>query len=143
MIARLEQNDIEEVGDIWLSNNITAHFFIPDSYWKQNLLDVKKAMLEAEVYIFQEEEKILGFIGLEQENIAGIFVRAENQSQGIGKQLLDFCKQKRIKLILNVYQKNPRAIQFYQREGFEIIQEGIDEQTGEKEYQMSWKRKNG
>ena len=143
MIARLEQNDIEEVGDIWLSNNITAHFFIPDSYWKQNLLDVKKAMLEAEVYIFQEEEKILGFIGLEQENIAGIFVRAENQSQGIGKQLLDFCKQKRIKLILNVYQKNPRAIQFYQREGFEIIQEGIDEQTGEKEYQMIWKRKNG
>ena len=79
MIARLEQNDIEEVGDIWLSNNITAHFFIPDSYWKQNLLDVKKSMLEAEVYIFQEEGKILGFISLEQEHIAGIFVRAENQ----------------------------------------------------------------
>ena len=43
---------------------------------------------------------------------------------------------------LNVYQKNARAISFYQREGFIIQCEGLDEATGEKEYTMLWKRKS-
>ena len=42
---------------------------------------------------------------------------------------------------LNVYQKNARAISFYQREGFIIQCEGLDEATGEKEYTMLWKQK--
>ena len=34
--------------------------------------------------------------------------------------------------------KNTRAIHFYQREGFAIRCEGLDEATGEKEYVMTW-----
>lgn len=48
---------------------------------------------------------------------------------------------KKAKLILNVYQKNTRAIHFYQREGFEIQREGLDEDTGEKDYVMIWEQK--
>lgn len=51
---------------------------------------------------------------------------------------LDFIKSKKVKLCLNVYQKNMRAIHFYQREGFKIQHEGIDEATGEKDYTMIW-----
>lgn len=61
--------------------------------------------------------------------------------QGIGKLLLDFAKEKRMKLHLNVYQKNIRAINFYQREDFEIRGEGLDEATGEKDYEMIWQHK--
>ena len=60
------------------------------------------------------------------------------QSHGIGKSLLDYIKDKKVRLQLNVYQKNVRAIFFYQREGF-IIQCGqLDKFTGEKEYVMNW-----
>ena len=62
------------------------------------------------------------------------------QSCGIGKLLLDYVKDKKVSLRLNVYQKNSRAISFYQREGFIIQCEGLDEATGEKEYTMLWKR---
>ena len=54
------------------------------------------------------------------------------QSQGIGKILLNYAKDKRNKLYLNVYQKNARAISFYKREGFEIQHSGLDEATGER-----------
>ena len=37
--------------------------------------------------------------------------------------------------------KNTRAISFYQREGFEIQSDGLDEATGEKDYVMVWKKK--
>ena len=36
-------------------------------------------------------------------------------------------KDKKVSLQLNVYQKNARAISFYQREGFIIQCEGLDE----------------
>jgi len=41
--------------------------------------------------------------------------------------------------ILNVRKIRPTS--FYQREGFIIQCEGLDEATGEKEYTMLWKRK--
>ena len=49
------------------------------------------------------------------------------QSCGIGKLLLDYVKDKKVSLRLNVYQKNARAISFYQREAFIIQCEGLDE----------------
>ena len=54
---------------------------------------------------------------------------------------MDYIKDKKVSLRLNVYQKNARAISFYQREGFIIQCEDLDEDTGEKEYTMLWKRK--
>ena len=59
------------------------------------------------------------------------------QSCGIGKLLLDYIKDKKVRLQLNVYQKNARAISFYQREGVIIQCEGLDEATGEKERPVS------
>ena len=59
----------------------------------------------------------------------------------LGKLLLDYIKNKKVRLRLNVYQKNARALSFYQREGFDIQSEGLDEATGEKEYTMLWQQK--
>ena len=73
--------------------------------------------------------------------IHGIFVSDEMQSCGIGKLLLEYIKNKKARLRLNVYQKNARAISFYQREGFDIQCEGFDDATGEKEYTMLWQQK--
>lgn len=70
--------------------------------------------------------------------IAGIFVQYDAQSSGVEKELLDFAKESRKKLRLNVYQKNIRAVRFYQREGFKIQYQGIDEDTKEKDYLMVW-----
>ena len=98
-------------------------------------------MSQYEVYVFEADKMIQGFVGLNDKYIEGIFVSDEMQSCGIGKLLLDYVKDKKVNLRLNVYQKNARAISFYQREAFIIQCEGLDEATGEKEYTMLWKRK--
>ena len=67
--------------------------------------------------MYEYDTEIQGFIGLNDEYVEGIFVSGEMQSQGIGKILLNYAKDKRNKLHLNVYQKNARAIPFYKREG--------------------------
>ena len=142
MIRRLRKDDIERVADIWLNTNISAHDFIPAKYWQDNFAAVKEMLLQAEVYVREEEKDIQGFVGLSDDYIEGIFVYEKAQSKGIGKQLLDYVKGIKRQLSLRVYQKNIRAIRFYEREHFKILQEGVDENTGEKEYQMMWSLQN-
>ena len=52
--------------------------------------------------------------------------------------MLDYAKERKTKLSLSVYQKNRRAVQFYQREHFIIQAENIDNETNEKEFKMVW-----
>ena len=138
MIREFQRDDINKVADIWLNTNIKTHSFIPAQYWKGNFEFVKERLLQAEVYVYEDDQEIQGFIGMNGEYIEGVFVSDEYQSQGIGARLLNYIKNNRDKLSLSVYQKNSRAISFYQREGFEIQCETLDEATGEKEYVMIW-----
>ena len=141
MIRELRKVDINKVAEIWLDTNIKTHYFISAQYWKSNFELVKELLLQATVYVYEDKQEIQGFIGLNDEYVEGIFVSGEMQSQGIGKILLNYAKNKRNKLHLNVYQKNARAISFYKREGFEIQHSGLDEATGEKDYVMTWQHK--
>ena len=138
MIRKLQKVDINRVADIWLKTNLKAHFFIPEQYWISNYEFVKEMLPQAEVYVYEDDKMIQGFIGVSDEYIEGIFVSDEMQSRGIGKMLLDYIKDKKDRLQLKVYQKNVRAMSFYQREGFTIQSESMDEFTGEKEYVMNW-----
>ena len=124
MIRKLQNADMDRVAGIWLDANLRAHCFISPQYWKSNFDPVKEMLPRAEVYVYENGREIWGFIGLNGEYIEGIFVSGEMQSRGIGKRLLDFVKTKKTELRLNVYQKNTRAIRFYQREGFKILREG-------------------
>ena len=141
MIRRLQKKDVNRVAELWLDTNLKAHDFIPAQYWRSNYDLVKEMLSQAEVYVYEDGQKIQGFIGLDGDYIEGIFVSDEMQSQGIGKALVDFIKAQKTKLRLNVYQKNMRATHFYQKEGFEIQCEGLDEATGEKDYEMLWRKR--
>lgn len=138
MIRKLQKTDINRVADIWLKTNLKAHYFIPEQYWTNNYEVVKEMLPQAEVYVYEDDKIIQGFIGINDEYIEGIFVSDEMQSCGIGKMLLDYIKDKKDRLQLKVYQKNVRAMSFYQREGFTIQSEEMDEFTREKEYVMNW-----
>ena len=140
MIRRLQETDIDRVMELWLGVNLKTHDFVPATYWRNNFELVKEMLPQAEVYVYESAGEIQAFAGLTGEYIEGIFVSGEMQSQGIGKRLLDHMKAIKDTLRLNVYQKNTRAIRFYQREGFVIQHEGSDESTGEKEYTMLWRQ---
>ena len=101
---------------------------------------MQASLLQAKVFVYDIDGKVLGFIGLMNEYIAGIFVDKNYRSTGIGTQLLTCVKQKYDTLSLSVYQQNSRAVAFYHREGFSILSEGVDEDTREKEYTMFWEK---
>lgn len=140
MIRKFQISDMEEVMRIWFLGNKDAHSFIPEGYWYSHFNEVREGLLQADVFVYDVNGKIQGFIGMVNEYIAGIFVDGTCRSSGVGKQLLSYVKRKNDRLLLGVYQKNTRAIAFYQKEGFLILSDAVDEVTGEQEYTMFWKR---
>lgn len=138
MIRKLQNDDLKTILTIWENENIHAHDFISESYWKSKRDIVKTQFPQSEIYVYIDANKcIAGFIGLADEYIAGLFIASTKQSNGIGKQLLDYVKTIKTRLTLEVYKKNQRAFLFYQREGFVIKEENLDDDTGEKEFVMA------
>lgn len=140
MIRKFEKNDINAVMQIWENENIKAHKFIPEEYWESNYNFVKESLPNAEIYVYIIKEKIVGFVGLNNNHIEGIFVDTNNQCKGIGTSLLNKVKESRNNLTLSVYKKNTNAISFYKKNGFVITNESIDESTNEAEYIMIWEK---
>lgn len=141
MIRTFEEKDLDRIMELWLFTNLSAHEFVKSEYWKNNFDAVKTMMPEAEIYVYEENKEIQGFIGVMDHYIAGIFVSEQYQSKGIGKKLLDYVKDKNNKLSLSVYEKNERAIHFYLREQFVFLKKQIDADTGEMEWEMNWRRR--
>lgn len=140
MVRNFKNADIDKIMEIWLNSNIEAHNFIDKSYWKKNFEMVKNALPQADIYIYEENNNIMGFVGLVENYIAGIFVEKNFRGKGTGKKLLDYAKSIKNNLTLNVYEKNIDAVKFYKREGFTVEKFGIDKSTDEKEFMMSWEK---
>lgn len=59
---------------------------------------VKEALPQADILIYEEEGTVLGFLGLQDSYIAGLFVEKASQSRGIGRLLLEAAKSGRQEL---------------------------------------------
>lgn len=139
MIREYKKDDLEQILEIWINENISAHSFINKEYWIDNYKFVKQELPKSKVYVYELNNKIIGFIGLNNKYIEGIFVKGKMKSQGIGKELIKKAKQINKELKLNVYEKNIRAIRFYEKQGFIITKRFIDKETDEFQYTMEWK----
>ena len=74
MIRLFEFRDLDRIMEIWLEGNLKAHAFIKEEYWRQNFETVRSVLPNAEVYVFEEDEEVQGFIGKDADYIAGLFV---------------------------------------------------------------------
>lgn len=143
MIRRAEKKDYEKIMEIWKNSNIKAHDFIDKGYWIGNYENVRDNYLPiSDTYLLEEGGEIKGFISLiDSTFIGGLFCGVNNQYKGYGTRLLNFVKERYPFLELVVYDKNVKALEFYQKNSFKIVKTQVDEETGELEHIMEWKNK--
>lgn len=144
-VETFSPDDIDAVMDIWLSGNKSAHPFIDSSVWESMLGECRALIPQADVRVWRRGGKACAFIGITlRENggyVAGLFVDAAHRSHGIGSALLAAAKADYPRLTLHVFDENPRAIAFYEREGF--ARAGLapsDMAPAHKEWLMEWAR---
>jgi len=137
-IRVMKEEDIDTIMDIWLQENISAHNFIDEKYWKTNKDKVQNQILKSKTFVYEDEDEIKGFIGLSGNYIEGLFVKSQYQRNGIGKELLKHCKEIFWSLILKVYSENEAAVSFYEKNSFFQRDKMDNAETGKTELYMEW-----
>lgn len=143
MITKLNSfsdRDLEQLAQIWLNGNLQAHSFIPAQYWKNQFVNIKKMLPEANIFVYRNNETIVGFLGELDGYIAGLFVDMNYRNQGVGSRLINYLKQINDKLTLSVYVDNINAVNFYENKDFIIDSVGMHTETDSKEYHMIWEK---
>ncbi|GEO69182.1 GNAT family N-acetyltransferase [Levilactobacillus acidifarinae] len=130
--------ELETVTAIWLAGNLEAHPFVDPAYWRAHQAEVRIQLGETPLITASEAGKVIGFLGLQNDYIAGLFVTAAWQHRGVGRQLVATAQAQHQRLTLAVYQKNTRAVSFYCNLGFTESQRTIEPETGLVDLTMQW-----
>lgn len=137
-----DQSEIEKVIEIWLEASRQAHYFIDFSFWENNADAMREIYIpRSETWIYRgATHQIEGFMSLVGNDLASIFVHPALQNNGIGSRLIAKAKLLRDELLLSVYAKNSAAIGFYKEKDFIAEERRIDQNTGEDEFVMRWRK---
>lgn len=135
---KITEKELDRIIDIWLTSNIEAHPFIDKAYWKSHQEEVREALPHSDLSYYEKDGEIVGFIGIIEGYIAGIFVDSQYRGKRIGKHLLDNAKGKNNHLKLSVYDENKLATNFYVREGFKLVKKEFDKETNQLDCLMEW-----
>ena len=140
MIRKCQTEDMDKLLSIWLKGSLQAHGFVSSDYWNKMLPMVKKYYLpNTETFVFEDKRQLKAFISMiDDQYIGALFVDPNFQNMKIGTKLINYVKKIYPELSLKVFAKNAGAVRFYQRNGFKVVAEQIDETTNESELLMSW-----
>lgn len=140
MIRKSNDKDINKIMEIWKESTIKAHNFISKEYWENNYNTVKNEYIPiSDTFLYEDGQEIKGFISIIDKSFIGaLFINSNYQNLGIGSKLLDYATKEYKNLNLAVYKDNKKAVVFYNKKGFNIVKEQINEDSGFKEYIMEY-----
>lgn len=139
-IRKFYEADLKKVMKIWYESNLEAHDFVPQEYWDRNFGYVSRLIPRSEVYVYEINGVVAGFIGMDEGYINGLFVEKDSRGMGIGTKLLEYVYDIYDFLELDVFENNIGAIQFYEDHKFKKLREEVNEDLGEVEYRMYYKK---
>ena len=131
MIREYRPEDEEAVLGVWYDSAQVAYPF-----WAPEMFDVERQAIaehylpRAETYVFERTGAVVGFISLLGTEVGGLFVRPQYHREGIGRALMDEARASRDHLELDVFEANVIGRAFYERYGFRVIGERVDEAMG-------------
>ena len=141
MIRKYKENDIEEILDVWYQASRLAHPFLDADFMgmeKRNIRDVY--IPNTSTWVYEKEGAVLGFISMMGNEVGAIFVRPEFHGQGIGKQLMDFVSDFHEEMEVEVFERNNVGRAFYDRYGFELIEELVHKETNNKVLRLRYSK---
>jgi len=110
--------DSTTVLDIWLAASREGHpFFNEEELSRQRELVQNHYLPVAEMWVY-DHNGILGFIGMLQTTIGGLFVAPQHFRKGVGSALIRHVAALKGSLSVEVFSANPQAVAFYHRCGF-------------------------
>jgi GNAT superfamily N-acetyltransferase len=133
--------DAAEIADVYLAARNDAlpflrrvHTDVQVRAWIADTL-----LLRCRVWVARNEQRIVGFLALDNEELEQLYVLPGRYRRGVGSTLLDVAKAASAgRLCLFTFQKNERARAFYESQGFRVVDENDGSRNEEREPDMRY-----
>ncbi|MBV8324976.1 GNAT family N-acetyltransferase [Chryseobacterium sp.] len=133
MIREINITDYPRLIEIWESAVLNTHDFLK----KEDFLYYKKQLPVYFQHVtllgFEKEGRLVGFIGVAEENVEMLFVDNTCRGTGIGKKLITYAIAHLQVTKVDVNEQNVQAVDFYKYVGFNILRRSELDGAG-KEY---------
>lgn len=120
MIREIKETDYPILMDIWESAVRNTHDFLKQEdflYYKERL---PVYFRHVTLYGFEQDGRLVGFIGAAENNIEMLFVHNDCRGKGIGKKLVAYVIEKLQVCKVDVNEQNIQAAGFYRHMGFSV-----------------------
>lgn len=134
-IRPYEPTDRDQLVDIWEAASRVGHPFLTESDIGEQKALVRDIYLpQAQNWVALSEHGPVGFIGLLDNFVGGLFVDPHVHRAGVGRELIEHAALLKGHLEVEVYARNEAAVLFYHRVSFvEIGRRSTDDQGRELE----------
>ena len=130
MIRKHQESDLQDILNIWYQASTLAHPFLDDAFVEKVKKDMRELYIPgSETWVYEENGVIIGFIGMMENEIGGLFVLPNHHSKGVGRQLVDFISELHEELEVEVFKENKIGRAFYDKYGFIKIKEFLHEES--------------
>lgn len=138
MIREYTPNDTGALIAIWEKANALAHpFLAPDfvAYVKDAMRNMY--LPNAETWVITGSGTPIGFIAMIGNEIGGLFLDPDHHGHGHGRAMVDHVVGFKGPLRVEVFKENKVGCPFYERYGFEYVEEYLHKQSGAVTVKMS------
>ena len=134
MIRPAGPEDVPAIAELYERSLATLSFLPTLHTLEEHRAWFGQVVAEREVWVWEEESAILGFIALDDAMLDYLYIEPEMTGRGIGSALLNHAKERRPGgFTLWTFQQNEGARRFYERGGLRAIRftdgEGNEEKT--------------
>jgi len=131
MLRTYEPGDLDDVLSAWESASRLAHPFLSDAFLAQERENIPKLYLpNAETWVWQSDDRVIGFIAMIENEIGGLFVDPDFHRKGIGRALLENVLDERDVIEVNVFVANSIGRAFYEKCGFTLLRPVEEQMDG-------------
>jgi len=124
MIRIHTESDLDEIINIWYQASSLAHPFLESTFVEKVKKDMTALYIpNSKTWVYEENNKPIGFISMIDNEIGGLFVLPNHHSKGIGTKLVNFIKELHPVMEVEVFQKNKIGRSFYNKYGFKEIKQ--------------------
>jgi putative acetyltransferase len=139
MIRKHKASDLEVIVDVWYQASTLAHPFLATTFVEQVKKDMRELYIpNSETWVFEEDNTVIAFIGMQGNEIGGLFVLPKHHSKGIGTQLVNFILKTHPTLEVEVFKENKIGRAFYDKFGFKTFKEFLHEASGQEVIRMKF-----
>ena len=122
-IKAYDQKYKQQILRVWEQSVLATHDFLTPVDFKEIKELVQTINFDHfQVYCLTKDDLAIGFIGVADKKIEMLFLDPEYFGQGLGKMLTNFAISELAADKVDVNEQNIKAVNFYKKSGFEIVE---------------------